>query len=229
MVMKMLCFHLGRVYKLSGEQPGKPSCVKNKAQQVGLAWKSPCSGYLSPDFECSIMAFPQQQLDLITSESSDDHIKHDTTDVNVNPPSGDHGHRVMNSQEKTSRLIQRIMTFQFLHEQEILHHAVLTEINLTGRVVGKENRYQTVNREGKDLKVEAIRPGEWGKENQGKWCWEVEWVETRGHGRLKIPLLNAYNASKEQAGIPFGSSDEAVPPKVSLAVKLELIFLFRVV
>lgn len=52
--------------------------------------------------------------------------------------------------------------------------------------MGKENRYQTVNREGKDLKVEAIRPGEWGKENQGKWCWEVEWVETSGHGRLKV-------------------------------------------
>lgn len=37
----------------------------------------------------------------ITSESSDDHVKYDTTDVNVNPPSGNLRHRVMNSQEKT--------------------------------------------------------------------------------------------------------------------------------
>lgn len=56
--------------------------------------------------------------------------------------------------------------------------------------MGKENQCQTVNREGKDLKVEAVRPSEWGKEKQGKRCWEMEWGEARGYGRLKVASGN---------------------------------------
>lgn len=56
--------------------------------------------------------------------------------------------------------------------------------------MGKENWCQIVNWEGKDLKVEAIVPGEWGKEKQGKRCWEMEWGKATAYGRLKVTSGN---------------------------------------
>lgn len=50
---------------------------------------------------------------------------------------------------------------------------------------GKGNQCQMVILEG-DLEVEAIKSGEWGKEKQQKWCWEMEWGKARDQERLKV-------------------------------------------